>query len=95
MALATVNGTEIWYEAHGGGTPLLLLPGLGMDHHYYRLAAPLLQDVATVILVDVELSTAPRVVEAEEAAIFTKSSTPKPTTLEFMDLGGLINFLMF
>lgn len=52
MALATVNGTEIWYEAHGGGTPLLLLPGLGMDHHYYRLAAPLLQDVATVILVD-------------------------------------------
>lgn len=52
MSLAQVNGTEIWYSVEGTGHPLMLCPGLGMDHQYYRLAAPLLRAHAKVILLD-------------------------------------------
>lgn len=52
MAQADVNGTKLWYEVNGAGTPLFLLPGLGLDHRYYRLGEPLLRDVASTILVD-------------------------------------------
>jgi pimeloyl-ACP methyl ester carboxylesterase len=52
MALANVNGTEIWYAVEGEGHPLLLFPGLGLDHQYYRFAAPLLRDHAKVVLID-------------------------------------------
>jgi len=52
MARASVNGTKLWYETSGSGIPLFLLPGLGMDHTYYRFAAPLLADTATVVLID-------------------------------------------
>lgn len=31
MALASVNGIELYYEEHGSGRPLLLVPGLGAD----------------------------------------------------------------
>tara|TARA_Y100000588_G_scaffold104554_1_gene114006 strand:- start:1624 stop:2463 length:840 start_codon:yes stop_codon:yes gene_type:complete len=52
MAHAAINDTSIWYDVQGDGVPIFLLPGLGMDHSYYRYAAPLLQDVATTVLVD-------------------------------------------
>ncbi len=52
MSLAQVNGTEIWYFVDGSGFPLMLFPGLGMDHQYYRLAVPLLREHAQVISVD-------------------------------------------
>jgi pimeloyl-ACP methyl ester carboxylesterase len=52
MSLAQVNGTEIWYSIEGTGHPLMLCPGLGMDHQYYRLAVPLLAPHAKVILLD-------------------------------------------
>ena len=52
MAQANVNGTQIWHELNGAGTPLFLLPGLGLDHRYYRLGEPLLRDVCTTVLVD-------------------------------------------
>ena len=52
MPTAAVNGTEIWYEAQGSGHPLMLLPGLGMDHTYYRLGEPLLNAGCTTVLVD-------------------------------------------
>lgn len=52
MTQADVNGTRIWYEVNGSGTPLFLLPGLGLDHRYYRLGEPLLRDVASTVLVD-------------------------------------------
>lgn len=52
MSLANVNDTEIWYETNGSGPPLFLLPGLGLDHHYYRFGEPLLRDTATTVLVD-------------------------------------------
>ena len=52
MAQADVNGTTLWYETNGTGVPIFLFPGLGLDHHYYRMGEPLLRDVATTVLVD-------------------------------------------
>ena len=52
MPTAPVNGTEIWYEARGSGHPLMLFPGLGMDHRYYRLGEPLLRESCMTVLVD-------------------------------------------
>ena len=52
MAQADVNGTTLWYETNGAGTPLFLLPGLGLDHRYYRLGEPMLREISTTVLVD-------------------------------------------
>jgi pimeloyl-ACP methyl ester carboxylesterase len=52
MSLAQVNGTEIWYSIEGNGAPIMLFPGLGMDHQYYRLATPLLSKHAKVFWLD-------------------------------------------
>ena len=52
MPTASVNGTGIWYEAQGDGHPLMLFPGLGMDHRYYRLGEPLLRKSCMTVLVD-------------------------------------------
>ena len=52
MPTASVNGTEIWYETRGSGHPLMLFPGLGMDHRYYRLGEPLLRESCMTVLVD-------------------------------------------
>ncbi len=52
MALAQVNGTELWYWVQGNGHPLMLFPGLGLDHQYYRFGEPLLRGVAKTVLLD-------------------------------------------
>lgn len=52
MALAQVNGTELWYWVQGNGHPLMLFPGLGLDHQYYRFGEPLLRGVAKTLLLD-------------------------------------------
>lgn len=52
MPTAAVNGTEIWYSVQGSGAPLMLFPGLGLDHQYYRLGEPLLRAHAQTILLD-------------------------------------------
>ncbi|MFN0304453.1 MAG: alpha/beta fold hydrolase [Burkholderiales bacterium] len=52
MPLAQVNGTEIWYEVKGTGEPIILLPGLGLDHGYYRIGEPLLRQEMKTIVVD-------------------------------------------
>jgi len=56
MAFARVNGTQIWFSVQGkraaDAAPVLLLPGLGLDHHYYRLGEPLLREHVQTILVD-------------------------------------------
>jgi len=40
MPTASVNGTELWCQVQGEGDPILLLPGLGLDHNYYRFGEP-------------------------------------------------------
>ncbi|MBI3435961.1 MAG: alpha/beta hydrolase [Proteobacteria bacterium] len=47
-----VNGTELFYERHGRGAPLLLIPGLGLDHTYYMRGEPILREHFETILVD-------------------------------------------
>ena len=52
MPYEEVNGTRIWYRVRGEGHPLMLLPGLGLDHRYYRLGEPLLRGHAATVLID-------------------------------------------
>lgn len=52
MTHANVNGTKIWYSVQGDGIPVILLPGLGLDHQYYRFGEPLLRTQVKTILVD-------------------------------------------
>ncbi len=52
MPMAQVNGTELWYSVKGEGEPIILLPGLGLDHNYYRFGEPLLRAKMKTILVD-------------------------------------------
>ncbi len=47
-----VTGATLHYAVSGTGEPILLIPGLGMDHTYYRLGAPLLAQRMQVIAVD-------------------------------------------
>lgn len=52
MPMIAVNGTELYHERHGSGEPLLLIPGLGLDHTYYKLGEPILRESFETILVD-------------------------------------------
>ena len=69
MPFASVNGADIHYVVSGAGEPLLLIPGLGLDHQYYRRAIPQLAEHVTVYGVD------PR-------AIGKSTITPGPFTVE-------------
>ena len=52
VAVIAVNKTELYYERHGNGEPLLLIPGLGLDHTYYKLGEPIIREKCETILVD-------------------------------------------
>jgi pimeloyl-ACP methyl ester carboxylesterase len=52
MPTIAVNGTELYYERHGKGEPLLLIPGLGLDHTYYKQGEPIIREHCETILVD-------------------------------------------
>jgi len=52
MSEIAITGGKLHYEVSGAGEPILLIPGLGMDHTYYRLGAPLLARRMQVIAVD-------------------------------------------
>src|SRR5262249_27433590 len=43
---------KIFAESSGRGEPMLLIPGLGMDHTYFRLTAPILAQDFEVFAVD-------------------------------------------
>jgi pimeloyl-ACP methyl ester carboxylesterase len=43
---------RIFAEITGAGEPMLLIPGLGMDHSYFRLVAPILSQNFKVYTVD-------------------------------------------
>jgi pimeloyl-ACP methyl ester carboxylesterase len=47
-----IPGARLHYASSGSGEPILLIPGLGMDHTYYRLGAPLLSRHLLVLAVD-------------------------------------------
>ncbi len=47
-----VAGATLHYAVSGRGDPILLIPGLGLDHGYYRLGAPLLARHRQVLAVD-------------------------------------------
>ena len=36
MPSVRVNDIELYYEVHGEGSPLLLIPGLGVDVNFFR-----------------------------------------------------------
>lgn len=52
MPFISVPGADLHYVTQGEGEPLVLLPGLGLDHRYYRLASPLLAEKLAVYAVD-------------------------------------------
>ena len=47
-----IGGTTLHYAAAGAGEPILLIPGLGLDHSYYRFGMPLLARHLQVLAVD-------------------------------------------
>lgn len=47
-----IKSGRIFVESSGRGEPMLLIPGLGMDHTYFRLTAPLLAEDFEVHTVD-------------------------------------------
>src|SRR5712691_9151255 len=52
MPEIAITGAKLHYAVSGTGEPILLIPGLGMDHTYYRLGVPLLARRMQVLAVD-------------------------------------------
>jgi 3-oxoadipate enol-lactonase len=52
MPTASLNGTEIYYEVHGSGEPLLLIAGFACDHTIWSLVIPKLAGRYRVIAFD-------------------------------------------
>ena len=52
MPYATANGVRLFYEQLGDGEPIVLIPGLGLDHTYFRYAIPELSKHFRVIAYD-------------------------------------------
>ena len=47
-----IGGATLHYATSGAGEPILLIPGLGLDHSYYRFGMPLLARHLQVLAVD-------------------------------------------
>jgi pimeloyl-ACP methyl ester carboxylesterase len=47
-----IAGATLHYQVAGAGEPILLIPGLGLDHSYYRFGIPLLARRLQVFAVD-------------------------------------------
>ena len=79
-----ITGARLYYEVSGTGEPILLIPGLGMDHTYYRLGVPLLARSLQVFAVD------PR-------GIGQSTKSPPPYTVEAWadDFAAMIDKLGF
>jgi pimeloyl-ACP methyl ester carboxylesterase len=52
MPYADIGSTRLFYEATGEGEPLIMIPGLGLDHTYYALGIPRISQAAKTISVD-------------------------------------------
>ena len=70
-----IGGATLHYAISGAGEPILLIPGLGFDHSYYRFGIPLLAQHLQVLAVD------PRGIGAlDQVAAALQRSRPGPTT---------------
>ena len=78
------GATTLHYATSGAGEPILLIPGLGLDHNYYRFGIPLLSRHLQVLAVD------PR-------GIGRSTKSPPPYTVEAWadDFAVLIDKLGF
>jgi len=47
-----VNGVRLFYQLSGTGEPVVLIPGLGLDHTYFRYAIPELERYFRVLAYD-------------------------------------------
>jgi 3-oxoadipate enol-lactonase len=47
-----VAGADLFYEAEGAGTPVVLLHGFSLDGRMWDAQMPALRDIATVVRVD-------------------------------------------
>ena len=52
MPHASVNGVRLFYQLSGAGEPVVLIPGLGLDHTYFRYAIPELERHFQVLAYD-------------------------------------------
>ena len=52
MPILNANGASIFYQMTGEGEPLLMIPGLGLDHTYYAQGLPFLTPYVRTITVD-------------------------------------------
>jgi len=52
MPHASVNGVRLFYQLSGAGEPIVLIPGLGLDHTYFRYAIPELERHFQVLAYD-------------------------------------------
>jgi len=52
MAVASINGVDIYYESHGNGHPLVLVAGYGCDHTFWGAMLDDLAENFQVILFD-------------------------------------------
>ena len=78
------RATTLHYATSGAGEPILLIPGLGLDHNYYRFGIPLLSRHLQVLAVD------PR-------GIGRSTKSPPPYTVEAWadDFAVMIDKLAF
>ena len=78
------GATTLHYATSGAGEPILLIPGLGLDHSYYRFGIPLLSRHLQVLAVD------PR-------GIGRSTKSPPPYTVEAWadDFAVMIDTLAF
>jgi pimeloyl-ACP methyl ester carboxylesterase len=79
-----IAGATLHCEVAGTGAPILLIPGLGLDHTYYRFGIPLLARRMQVLAVD------PR-------GIGRSTKSPPPYSVESWadDFAGMIDKLGF
>lgn len=52
MPTAHVNGIDLYYEVHGAGPPLLLIPGLGLDVRMFAAVVGALAEACQVVAFD-------------------------------------------
>ncbi len=81
-SLVPINGTELYYETHGEGEPIVLVMGMAADHHGWDAQIP---DLATTHLV----------IAFDNRGVGQSEKPPGPYTTELLadDTVGLLDAL--